>query len=120
MIEYYVILGFVSLILTLVAVVSFTISAFRFLTGEFRKILTSVIIALYSMAIPYTLFILRDTSLVTQNHLLMRREAGKQRCLCLIRASMFSLLQEDQAAARPCRLLPNRASGQLVWIRMSG
>ncbi len=68
MIDFCVILGLISLILILFGVIVFTICLTRFNKGDFRNFFTYVLMALYFMAIPYTLFIIRDLSFVETYH----------------------------------------------------
>lgn len=53
-------LGMASLSMILSAVIIMTISYHRFLKSEFKKILKWLLFALYSMAVPYTLFMMRE------------------------------------------------------------
>jgi len=62
--EFYIFFAVASLVFTLIAVLIMTSAALKFKTGKVRSFLLWLLGAFYFMAIPYTAFILRDTSLV--------------------------------------------------------
>ncbi|VVC03820.1 Uncharacterised protein [Candidatus Bilamarchaeum dharawalense] len=65
MIELYIILAVISLLLVLVAVVLMTMAVRRFVKGELRSFLTWMLIGFWLMAIPYSLFIIREVYVIS-------------------------------------------------------
>ncbi|MDD5416560.1 MAG: hypothetical protein PHU12_01135 [Candidatus Aenigmarchaeota archaeon] len=67
--EIYTIFGIISWILIVVALVIFANATFRFAKGsDCSKVFFSILAALLFMAIPYTMFIIRDREIILYFH----------------------------------------------------
>lgn len=67
--EFYIILGVVSWLITIVAVSTFAKATFRFNRDtESHGVFISILHALIFMSVPYTMFILRDLDIIQSNH----------------------------------------------------
>ncbi|MFH1520944.1 MAG: hypothetical protein ABID61_04820 [Candidatus Micrarchaeota archaeon] len=66
MIEPYIILAVASLLFVFMAIVLMTIAVRRFVKGELKSFLNWMLVGFWLMAIPYSLFIIRELNVVSE------------------------------------------------------